>query len=154
MSIQNIKKLLHVQCIRMGTGDKIIVRRHTEFSVLHVYSGERRLRRSSENILFFSSDGRSLAGGGAESYRYPPAGGSSPELRVLTQRLSDNPTESDNQSSLSSLSSQKKGWSQMRPGLSSIIRHALSQMRSDSQKSPPKLILRHGQKTAVLVISS
>ena len=154
MSIQNIKKLLHVQCIRMGNGDKIIVRRHTEFSVLHVYSGERRLRRSSENILFFSSDGRSLAGGGAESYRYPPAGGSSPELRVLTQRLSDNPTESDNQSSLSSLSSQKKGWSQMRPPLSSIIRHALSQMRSDSQKSPPKLILRHGQKTAVLVISS
>ena len=105
MSIQNIKKLLHVQCIRMGNGDKIIVRRHTEFSVLHVYSGERRLRRSSENILFFSSDGRSLAGGGAESYRYPPAGGSSPELRVLTQRLSDNPTESDNQSSLSSLGS-------------------------------------------------
>jgi hypothetical protein len=154
MSIQNIKKLLHVQCIRMGNGDKIIVRRHTEFSVLHVYSGERRLRRSSENILFFSSDGRSLAGGGAESYRYPPAGGSSPELRVLTQRLSDNPTESDNQSSLSSLSSQKKGWSHMRPALSSIIRHALSQMRSDSQKSPPKLILRHGQKTAVLVISS
>ena len=154
MSIQNIKKLLHVQCIRMGNGDKIIVRRHTEFSVLHVYSGERRLRRSSENILFFSSDGRSLAGGGAESYRYPPAGGSSPELRVLTQRLSDNPTESDNQSSLSSLSSQKEGWSQMRPALFSIIRHALSQMRSDSQKSPPKLILRHGQKTAVLVISS
>ena len=154
MSIQNIKKLLHVQCIRMGNGDKIIVRRHTEFSVLHVYSGERRLRRSSENILFFSSDGRSLAGGGAESYRYPPAGGSSPELRVLTQRLSDNPTESDNQSSLSSLSSQKEGWSQMRPSLFSIIRHALSQMRSDSQKSPPKLILRHGQKTAVLVISS
>ena len=154
MSIQNIKKLLHVQCIRMGNGDKIIVRRHTEFSVLHVYSGERRLRRSSENILFFSSDGRSLAGGGAESYRYPPAGGSSPELRVLTQRLSDNPTESDNQSSLSSLSSQKKAWSQMRPALSSIIRHALSQMRSDSQKSPPKLILRHGQKTTVLVISS
>ena len=154
MSIQNIKKLLHVQCIRMGNGDKIIVRRHTEFSVLHVYSGERRLRRSSENILFFSSDGRSLAGGGAESYRYPPAGGSSPELRVLTQRLSDNPTESDNQSSLSSLSSQKEGWSQMRPALFSIIRHALSQMRSDSQKSPPKLILRHGQKTTVLVISS
>ncbi len=154
MSIQNIKKLLHVQCIRMGNGDKIIVRRHTEFSVLHVYSGERRLRRSSENILFFSSDGRSLAGGGAESYRYPPAGGSSPELRVLTQRLSDNPTESDNQSSLSSLSSQKEGWSQMRPALSSIIRHALSQMRPDSQKSPPKLILRHGQKTTVLVISS
>ena len=154
MSIQNIKKLLHVQCIRMGNGDKIIVRRHTEFSVLHVYSGERRLRRSSENILFFSSDGRSLAGGGAESYRYPPAGGSSPELRVLTQRLSDNPTESDNQSSLSSLSSQTEGWSHMRPALSSIIRHALSQMRSDSQKSPPKLILRHGQKTAVLVISS
>ena len=154
MSIQNIKKLLHVQCIRMGNGDKIIVRRHTEFSVLHVYSGERRLRRSSENILFFSSDGRSLAGGGAESYRYPPAGGSSPELRVLTQRLSDNPTESDNQSPLSSLSSQKEGWSHMRPPLSSIIRHALSQMRSDSQKSPPKLILRHGQKTTVLVISS
>ena len=49
---------------------------------------------------------------------------------------------------------QKKGWSQMRPALFSIIRHALSQMRSDSQKSPPKLILRHGQKTTVLVISS
>ncbi|MDK2780623.1 MAG: hypothetical protein PWP61_920 [Trichococcus sp.] len=42
----------------------------------------------------------------------------------------------------------------MRPALSSIIRHTLSQTRSDSQKSPPKLILRHGQKTAVLVISS
>ena len=107
-----------------------------------------------KTFCFFSSDGRSLAGGGAESYRYPPAGGSSPELRVLTQRLSDNPTESDNQSSLSSLSSQKEGWSQMRPALSSIIRHALSQMRSDSQKSPAKLILRHGQKTTVLVISS
>ena len=80
MSIQNIKKLLHVQCIRMGNGDKIIVRRRTVFFFLHVCSGEQRLRRSSANILGPSSDEKSLAGGAAESYRRPPAWGSSPEL--------------------------------------------------------------------------
>lgn len=76
------------------------------YSFFNVCSGERRLRRSSDNILLPTSDERSLAGGGAESYRSAPGWGPSPELRVLTQKLSDSPTESDNQNSLSS---QKEG---------------------------------------------
>ena len=54
---------------------------------LHVTSGERRLRRRSANILLPTSDERSLAGGGAESYRCPPVGGSSPELAIAPAAL-------------------------------------------------------------------
>lgn len=104
---------------------------------LHVTSGERRLRRRSANILLPTSDERSLAGGGAESYRCPPVGGSPPELAIAPAALLRLAEAAhilivDNKKAAAISSRDSHCLHLLRS-----IKHALSQTRSDSQTPLP-----------------